>query len=70
EILAEVYLELIGGRQPDFGLSTAANTGTHASADTAWTPPLRPHPLPPRLKDQERDAHADFVKKLGESALW
>ena len=27
EILAEVYLELIGGRQPDFGLSDQHNTG-------------------------------------------
>ena len=31
EILAEVYLELIGGRQPDFGLSDAHNTGEKKS---------------------------------------
>ena len=33
EILAEVYLELVGGRQPDFGLSVAAgHTEKSASA--------------------------------------
>ena len=28
EILADVYLELIGGRQPDFGLSTQSSSAT------------------------------------------
>jgi DNA polymerase III epsilon subunit-like protein len=38
EILAEVYLELIGGRQPDFGLS--ADTGSNQSKGAAddWRP--------------------------------
>ncbi|WP_300056767.1 DNA polymerase III subunit epsilon [uncultured Roseobacter sp.] len=69
EILAEVYLELIGGRQPDFGLSTA---GADASGPggTEWTPRPRPKPLKPRLSEQEAAAHTDFVAKLGDDALW
>jgi DNA polymerase-3 subunit epsilon len=47
EILAEVYLELIGGRQPDFGLSTNASSGGQMVED--WRPAPRPSPLPPRL---------------------
>ena len=69
EILAEVYLELIGGRQPDFALSTA----TRASAGDAgpeWTPRPRPKPLPSRLTEAEAAAHAEFVAKLGDDALW
>lgn len=70
EILAEVYLELIGGRQPDFGLSSSG--GQYGSADgaTAWTPSPRPVALQPRITDAEKQAHAEFVAKLGEKALW
>ncbi|MES0862027.1 DNA polymerase III subunit epsilon [Ruegeria sp. SCPT10] len=68
EILAEVYLELIGGRQPDFGLSTSAASGPGGADD--WRPSPRATPLPPRITDEERAAHEAFVEKLGESALW
>lgn len=68
EILAEVYLELIGGRQPDFGLSTTA-TETANDGD-AWRPAPRPTPLPPRITEDERMSHEAFVKKLGDNALW
>jgi DNA polymerase-3 subunit epsilon len=69
EILAEVYLELIGGRQPDFGLTTTHTSKTER-ADTNWKVPPRPAPLPTRLTDKERAAHAAFVEKLGDGALW
>ncbi len=69
EILAEVYLELIGGRQPDFGLSTVATQTDAATADS-WKPSARNTPLPPRLTEKERAAHAAFVEKLGGDALW
>lgn len=69
EILAEVYLELIGGRQPDFGLSTSG--GSQQSSGAAdWRPRARPTPLPSRLTEEEAAAHAEFVKTLGESAIW
>ena len=69
EILAEVYLELIGGRQPDFGLS---NVPQKSAGDTSvdWTPRPRPSPLPSRITEAEAAAHADFVAKLGDDALW
>ena len=71
EILAEVYLELIGGRQPDFALAThAGGGGSGAGGDAAWTPPPRPRPLASRVTDDERAAHSAFVEKLGETTLW
>lgn len=72
EILAEVYLELIGGRQPDFGLATAASptTTTRTEEGAAWRPRPRPVALPPRLTDVEAEAHAAFVAKMGETAIW
>jgi DNA polymerase-3 subunit epsilon len=74
EILAEVYLELIGGRQPDFGLGaepgTPARSDPTGQSDGAWRPRPRPHPLPPRLTEEEAAAHAAFVAGLGDGALW
>ncbi|MCT8158584.1 DNA polymerase III subunit epsilon [Pseudoruegeria sp. SHC-113] len=71
EILAEVYLELIGGRQPDFGLSASGDSDSGKS-DTpgTWRPGKRPAPLPVRLSAEEEAAHAAFVEKLGDDALW
>jgi DNA polymerase-3 subunit epsilon len=67
ELLAEVYLELIGGRQPDFGLATAAATAAEISD---WRPRPRPEPLAPRITAEERAAHEAFVKGLGAEAYW
>lgn len=69
EILAEVYLELIGGRQPDFGLASAATVSIAGNGE-AWRAKPRPAPLPSRLTEAERQAHAAFVETLGDGALW
>ena len=69
EILAEVYLELIGGRQPDFGLSHAHNTG-EKKVDEERQVFKRPKPLKTRLTVKDEEAHKSFVKKLGASAMW
>jgi DNA polymerase-3 subunit epsilon len=69
EILAEVYLELIGGKQPDFGLSTRAEPRA-GEAHTEWAPRPRPVPLPSRLSEKENAAHAEFVGKLGGTPVW
>jgi len=72
EILAEVYLELIGGRQPDFALSVVAGQDVaargHAGNKTQIEP--RKTPLKSRLTEAEAKAHHEFVEKLGKDALW
>lgn len=72
EILAEVYLELIGGRQPDFGLNSdeAARKTNAGPVDDGWRPRPRPIPLPSRITAAEAEAHAAFLAKLGDSAIW
>ncbi len=70
EILAEVYLELIGGKQPDFGLTTNDGTSQINGADTVWRARARSKPLPPRVTENEKAAHAAFIEKLGSDALW
>ncbi|MEQ9692784.1 DNA polymerase III subunit epsilon [Shimia sp. SDUM112013] len=70
EILAEVYLELIGGRQPDFALSAVETKKNTVVADDNWRPQPRLSPLPARLTQDEQAAHKAFVEALGEDALW
>lgn len=71
EILAEVYLELVGGRQPGLVLSADAPTATAASSNAMdWRAPRREKPLPSRLSPQEQAAHSAFVEDLGPDALW
>jgi len=72
ELLAEVYLELLGGRQQGLTLEKAGSgAAADGSSDGAeWTAPVRPKPLGPRLTDAEKAAHAAFVEEIGESALW
>lgn len=70
EILAEVYLELTGGRQADFGLGPAQTSPSRRAEPTAWRPRPRAKPLPSRLTEAERAAHDAFVADLGTNAVW
>lgn len=69
EILAEVYLELIGGRQPDFALANSTQSAESGNQDE-WRPRPRQTALPPRITDEEEAAHKAFIEQLGDSALW
>jgi DNA polymerase-3 subunit epsilon len=71
QLLAEVYLELVGGRQP--GLTLSIVGGSERAGGTgpaAWAPPPRPRKLPPRLTEAEAEAHVRFIEELGPDALW
>lgn len=70
ELLAEVYLELTGGRQPDFALSAMQERGSYGQTDAGWRPAPRPAPLAARITEAEAEAHRAFVASLGEGAIW
>lgn len=69
EILAEVYLEMIGGRQPGLVLNVMSGAGGGAAGED-WRPRPRPEALPSRITDEEAAAHAEFVDGLGDGAIW
>ena len=69
EILAEVYVELIGARQAQLGLSESGERSA-SGADGVIVMRARPEQLAPRLSEAELAAHRDFVAGLGENALW
>jgi DNA polymerase III subunit epsilon len=68
EILAEVYLELIGARQASLGLGDVAAEASGVVRVVAVR--ARPVPLMPRITAAERAAHAAFVATLGTHAIW
>ena len=72
EILAEVYLELVGGRQPDFALSVVAGRDVSRQKTVGETITVAPRakPLPSKLTADEAKAHQEFIEKLGSDALW
>lgn len=68
ELLAEVYIELIGARQAQLGL---ADPGGGARATMAARQRReRPAPLAARLRDEDIATHRAFVARLGNDALW
>ena len=69
ELTAQVYLELVGGRQRKLSLDPVQA----AAASTLIQRPARqrPEPLPSRLSAAEAEAHAAFVtKELGKEPVW
>lgn len=68
-LLAQVYLELIGGRQTKLKLAPS-DIETAVMEMVQETTRTRPKPLPPRLTQAELEAHAKFVAELGEGAIW
>jgi DNA polymerase-3 subunit epsilon len=69
EILAEVYVELIGARQAQLGLAESSDRPANG-VDGVILVRERPQPLAARLSDAELAAHRTFVAGLGEEALW
>jgi DNA polymerase III subunit epsilon len=71
ELLAEVYIEMIGGRQTALGLEIEfGNNGGGRSVEIDISVMVRERPLPPRLTEMEQAAHARLVERLGKNALW
>jgi len=68
EILAEVYVELIGARQAVLGLAESGERLLHGEGAAALR--ARPIALAPRVSEAELAAHVEFIASLGEHALW
>jgi DNA polymerase-3 subunit epsilon len=69
-LLAEVYLELKGGKERRLDLAST-RAGQAAAAFAASGHGLRPHPLQPRATGAETAAHAAFLAaNLKDRSLW
>jgi DNA polymerase-3 subunit epsilon len=70
ELLAEVYIDLIGARQSQ--LILASETRESRAERTAGEMPRRQRetPLVPRITDADREAHRAFIVTLGDKPIW
>lgn len=70
ELLAEVYLELIGGRQPGLQFTSNAIARKNEGVSTRWTPGKRPWKLTDRTTEEETLAHQALINDIGSKAIW
>ena len=70
ELLAEVYIEMIGGRQAALGLAGPGQNTVEENEAAGAIVVGRPKPLTARLTEAERQAHEAMVAKIGGKALW
>lgn len=68
ELLAQVYLELKGGRERRLGLNSEHQKTVASELKTIANP--RPNPIKAGLSDIEKTRHADFIKSLGDQMMW
>ena len=68
ELLAEVYIDLIGARQSQLILAERVQVSVGTQADAPRR--QRVEPLLPRLSEAELAAHAAFIATLGDKAIW
>lgn len=66
ELLAEVYIELIGGRQTAMTLQTETTNEERGKSRRLNRPAIPVH----RLSDAEIEAHKAFIDKMSDKALW
>ena len=71
QILAEVYLELVGGKQPDFALNIAnVSNENNNSIFNEKRAQVRKEKLKSRLTTEEKANHENFIKQLGNNSMW
>lgn len=70
QLLASVYLELMGGRERSFGFIDDSNANPSGKIMNYEKRGPRQKKLPPLLTEEEIFAHNEFVKTLGENAFW
>jgi DNA polymerase III subunit epsilon len=70
QLTAQVYLELVGGRQKNLLLSPSDEEAAIVIAEVRVAR-MRPEPLAPRFTEVEIEVHTAFVEKeLGADAVW
>jgi len=71
ELLADVYVELIGGRQGGFSLDIAGQaTADGQQSGTAAPAQPRGKPRPKLLSEAEKSAHDAFIRTLDDTPIW
>ena len=70
ELLAEVYLELIGGKEPGLALAVEKNATNQPHEEAIESSAKRDKALKPRLTEEEQIKHKSFIETLRVKPLW
>ena len=70
ELLAEVYLELVGGKEPDLELSTNTIKKDNNSQNRTSNVSARKNKLKTRITNIDEKNHRDFLASLPKESLW
>lgn len=70
ELLAEVYLELIGGKEPDLALAVEKKATNQSSEEVNGLIAKRDKTLKPRLTEEEQIKHKNFIETLKVKPVW
>ena len=70
ELLAEVYLELIGGKEPDLALGVEKKAANESNEERLDSCAKRDKALKPRLTEEEQIKHKNFIETLKVKPLW
>ena len=70
ELLAEVYLELVGGKEPDLELSTNTIKKDNKSQNRTSNVSARKNKLKSRITNIDEKNHRDFLASLPKESLW
>jgi DNA polymerase III subunit epsilon len=69
ELLAEVYIDLIGARQSQLILASESRE-IRIGISSEMPRRQREVPLAPRVTDTDREAHRAFIATLGDKPIW
>ena len=69
QLLAEVYIELTGGKQQFFSFELIDNK-ENSRVFSLKTASVRPEPLPARLSAYDQEKHREFIRSFPKEALW
>ena len=69
ELLAEVYIDLIGARQSQLVLASESRE-IRVGMSSEMPRRQREVPLAPRVTDTDREAHRAFIATLGDKPIW
>ncbi|MEM5470835.1 DNA polymerase III subunit epsilon [Hoeflea sp. AS60] len=71
ELLTDVYIEMLGGRQAALGLSAKDNASVERTAsEEVVVIGERPRPLPNRLSEADLLPHSALIDRIGPNAIW
>ena len=70
ELLAEVYLELVGGKEPNLELSSITRSSVNRINKSYISQSSRKKKLEPRISEADEKNHKEFLSSFPKQSIW